>query len=239
MVVPATQVSIASLERGLGKLKNAALINIISMILLGASWTLLLPILMNPSLFTSRAAAAVTALGTLMISVAVVIVGAILSLISIFAFLVPAFSSLREYNPSRFGTPSKMIKVGYVGGFILIVIAAIIFLASIAGAASRGATAAHLVFGGAIVTLALGVIGAILLFIGQIGVIVGMFRLNDELHKTSLLVAGILFIIGIFLGWLNFIGWILVFVGARSALNELRSKLRAGTGEAPSEGMHL
>jgi hypothetical protein len=59
------------------------------------------------------------------------------------------------------------------------------------------------------------VVGLILLLIGFIGLIILMFKLRDDLKDDLFLVAGILFIIGIFVPILTIIAWVLVYVGAK------------------------
>lgn len=215
-----SELSIAMVRRGLSKLKSAAAINIISTLLIGiAAGTLVLG--GHVGALMHAAAAPNIALGSLIMAIAILLVGSILALVALFAFLIPAFSALREYKEDRFGTPAKLIKIGYIGGFILLIIGTLVMIGIAASAAKVGAPAPAL--GSIIGVTAVIIIGAILLFIGQIGIIIGMFRLNDEFKTSSFLAAGILFIIGIFISILNFIGWILVFVGARSALNKVES----------------
>ncbi len=220
MTVGSSDVGLINLREGLRKLKNAAAINIISTLLVGIGAGMLIFSGYVGSLMHPKAAPALV-MGSIILVAAVALVGAILTLISLFAFLVPAFSRLRDYKEDRFGTPSKLIKVGYVGGFLLLVIGMLVMIGIIYSAARAGAAGAAI--GGVVGILAILVISVILLFIGQIGVIIGMFRLNDELKTSSFLAAGILFIIGIFINILNFIGWILVFIGSRSALRKVES----------------
>ncbi len=204
----------ALLIEGLGKLRTAALLFIISSLLTGLSFTL---VLMGGGLGSPQALIA----GGIGMFIALII-GAILGLIALFAFLIPAFSRLRDYNPGEFGTPSKLIKIGYAGGLILMIIGGIL----IAAAAAMGA--ATLVFAGA----GLIIVAAILLFIGLIGLIIGVFRLKGATGEGIFTAAGILFIIGIFISILQFIAWILVFVGAGSARNKLQ-RAPAPTAPAP------
>lgn len=213
-----SELSIAMVRRGLSKLKSAAAINIISTLLIGiAAGTLVLG--GHVGALMHAAAAPNIALGSLIMAIAILLIGSILALVALFAFLIPAFSALREYKEDRFGTPAKLIKIGYIGGFILLIIGTLVMIGIASSAAKVGAPALGSIFG----VTAVIIIGAILLLIGQIGIIIGMFRLNDEFKTSSFLAAGILFIIGIFISILNFIGWILVFVGARSALNKVES----------------
>ena len=189
---------------GLRKLKTAALIYIISALLVGLG-------------FTAAMMSGLSGMGGVVFGgiglLAAAILGAILGLIALFGFLIPAFSHLKNADPSAFGTSATLVKIGYAVGFILFIIA-LALIASVVATGNPG-----MVFGG----LGLFVLGAIFLLIGLIGVAIGMFRLKDKTGETLFLVAGILFIIGIFIGILQFIAWILVFVGANSALNKLSS----------------
>ncbi len=224
-----SELSIAMVRRGLSKLKSAAAINIISTLLIGiAAGTLVLG--GHVGALMHAAAAPNIALGSLIMAIAILLVGSILSLVALFAFLIPAFSALREYKEDRFGTPAKLIKIGYIGGFILLIIGTLVMIGIASSAAKVGAPALGSIFG----VTAVIIIGAILLLIGQIGIIIGMFGLNDEFKTSSFLAAGILFIIGIFISILNFIGWILVFVGARSVLNKIESGELGIKGETTS-----
>ncbi len=192
------------LIEGLRKLKTASLIYIISALLVGVGFT---AAMMG---FAFGAGGAVFGgVGVL----AAAIVGALLGLIALFAFLIPAFSHLKNADPSMFGTPATLVKIGYAVGFILFIIGVGLIMSVIA----TGNPA--MVFGG----LGLFALGGIFLLIGLIGVAIGMFKLKDKTGETLFLVAGILFIIGIFVGILQFIAWILVFIGANSAINKMSS----------------
>ncbi len=188
---------------GLRKLKTASLIYIISALLVGIGFS---AALMSGLAFGARGAA-FGGVGVL----AAAIVGALLGLVALFAFLIPAFSHLKNADPSMFGTPATLVKIGYAIGFILFIIGIGLILAVVA----TGNPAMAL--GG----IGLFILGAIFLLIGLIGVAIGMFKLKDKTGDTLFLVAGILFIIGIFIGILQFIAWILVFVAANSAINKL------------------
>ncbi len=192
-------------REGLQKLKTASILYIISALLTG-----LVPTLMLLGGF-SFGKVGIMAGGIGMLVAA--IVGAILGLVALFAFLVPAFTHLRNSDPSMFGTAATLVKIGYAVGFILFIIGLALVISAIF-TLNPG-----MVFGG----LGLFVIGAIFLLIGLVGLIIGMFRLKDKTGETLFLVAGILFIIGIFLGILQFVAWILVFVAANSTLNKLSS----------------
>jgi len=200
-----------ALREGLEKLKKASLLYLISALLMGAG----LAAVVTGGLLFRGAGALAGAVGMLV----AILIGAILGLVALFAFLISSFSSLREYDESRFGTPAKLLKIGYGGGFILIFIATLILVGG-ALAVSPG-----LMLGG----LILFIIAGILLFIGLIGIILGMFKLKEVTGEGLFTAAGVLFIIGIFINILTFIAWIIVFVAAGRAL----SKVSAGPAAAP------
>jgi len=66
-------------------------------------------------------------------------------------------------------------------------------------------------------------IGAVFILIGFIGVIILCFKLNDVYSNTLYLVAGILFIIGLFIPILAVIAWILLYAGLGSTVRKLQS----------------
>ena len=195
---------------GIKKLRTASLLYIIATLLLGIG--LLAPFIFLPGLMRPLRGPPYP-IGLLVGMLAVATAGSILGLVALFAYLVPAFSHLKNYDESSFGTPLKLVKLGYVLGFILLILGAIIFATTLV----RGGTVS--VFGG----LAVLVIGVIFLLIGLIGLIIGMFKLKDKTDESIFLAAGILFIIGIFISIVSFIAWILVFVGTGSVLKKLQA----------------
>ncbi len=188
---------------GLRKLKTASLIYIISALLVGIGFT---AAMMSGFAF-GKEGAILGGVGVL----AAAIVGALLGLVALFAFLIPAFSHLKNADPSMFGTPATLVKIGYAVGFVLFIIGIGLIITVIT------TKNPSMVLGG----LGLLALATIFLLIGLVGVAIGMFKLKDKTGESLFLVAGILFIIGIFIGILQFIAWILVFVGANSAINKL------------------
>lgn len=74
-------------------------------------------------------------------------------------------------------------------------------------------------------------VAIVLYILGYIGMLIMCLKLND-LEKNSLyLVAGILFIISIFLPILDFIGWILLYVALGDSINK---RMRAGPAPTPA-----
>lgn len=195
--------NVMALREGLEKLKKAALLYLVSALLVGIGFMALIT---SGALF-GAAGALSGAIGMF----AAALVGAILGLAALFAFLIPAFSTLKDYDVSRFGTPAKLVKIGYGGGLALFFLAMLVLVAAIY-AGSLG-----VIFAG----LALFGLAGILLFIGMIGIIMGMFKLKEITGEGLFTAAGVLFIIGIFVNILTFIAWILVFVAAGKALNRI------------------
>lgn len=195
--------NVMALREGLEKLRKAALLYIVSALLVGVGFLAL----MTGGVLFKGAGALAGAVGMFIAA----LIGAILGLASLFAFLLPAFSHMKEYDRSKFGTPSTLLKVGYGGGFALMFIAMIVMIAA-AYARSVG-----MIFGG----MALFGIAGILMFIGLIGMIMGTFRLKGVTQEGLFTAAGVLFIIGIFISILTFIAWILIYVAAGRALSRI------------------
>ncbi|MDH5815874.1 MAG: hypothetical protein QE164_03655 [Candidatus Nezhaarchaeota archaeon] len=72
------------------------------------------------------------------------------------------------------------------------------------------------------------IVGYILLILGYVGVIILCFKLNEVEQNTLYLVAGIMFIIAIFISIVGFVAWILLYVALgdsiKNALNCLKHK---------------
>jgi len=133
----------------------------------------------------------------------VTLIGAVISLIAIYAYLRPGALELSKAD-QRYSTASKLINIGYLWGLILIII---------------GLALALIIIG-----IPLLVIGIILLIIGKIGVILLSFNLNEAEKNVLYLVAGILFIIGLFVNILSFIAWILMYVALGESIRRHESQ---------------
>ncbi len=136
---------------------------------------------------------------------AITIVGLILILIALYMHVVPSFETLRDYKPEEYGTATTLVRIGYVWGAILIVIGIITLIILI----------------GAVIL----VVGLILLLLGKIGLIIGMFKINEETNESMFMIAGILFIIGLFVPFLSFISWVLIYIAVDTAINKYREKI--------------
>jgi len=55
-------------------------------------------------------------------------VGLMLWLITLFVFLMPAFSRLRNFDPSAFRTLAILIKIGYAIGLVLLLLGSVIII---------------------------------------------------------------------------------------------------------------
>ena len=220
------------LESGLSKLRTASILYIVSSLLAGVGLISVLPFLTMmraPPLHagmaivtitktmiinTEASAIAFTAMGVAVTMLILSIVGGIISLIALFAYLIPSFNDLSKYDESAFSTPYKLLKIGYLLGLILFIIALVIIILGAIGRALAGI----------ILGMVLMIVSVILLLLGKIGLAIGMFKLRDRLAETLFLVAGILFIIGIIVTIVDFVGWILVLVATGSALDKLKMK---------------
>jgi len=219
MGLPQSSVSTESRSiaiEGLRKLMTGAMIFIVATLLIAAALVVAIivvaPMAAIPAILATGFGRGVAGafMGLAAIPGGVAIVGFVLNLVGLFGFVIPGTSKLAEWD-EKFSTSSNLLGIGYGGGAVLMLIAIILFLVA-TFTYSLGAF-----FGG----LALVVIGGIMLLVGYIGLIVLSFELNDTFNVTSLMVASILFIIGIFVGVLQFIAWILMYVGLGSAIEKL------------------
>lgn len=140
------------------------------------------------------------------VAVIILFVGAIIALIGIYGKLLPGAKALAQYNPSLYGTPETLIRIGYLWGVIILLIGALTLII--------------------IIGIFLMIIAYILLFVGNIGLIILMFRLNDDFNESMFMIAGIMFIIAIFVSLADFIGWILVYAGSQSAIEKVNERIK-------------
>ncbi|MCD6324082.1 MAG: DUF973 family protein [Desulfurococcales archaeon] len=137
--------------------------------------------------------------------------GAVLGLIALFLYLIPAFTRFKDVDQVRFGAPAQMLSIGYTIGYILLLLG---FISIILAAITK---AIPLI----LATMVIIVIGGLLLLIGVIGLIIGTFRLKDMIHDSLFTVAGILLIIGIFISYVTFVAWIIIFIASTQAMSKL------------------
>jgi hypothetical protein len=159
----------------------------------------------------------------LLVAIAIVsLVIIILGFYAVYGKLVPGASKLAYYS-SEYSTASSLIKIGFIGGLITVLIAV---LALFGVAVSIGFI---------VLAVILLIVAFILFLLGRIGLIVLCFKLNSEFEEGTILAAGIIFIISIFLS-IDFVGWILLYVGLGSVIKKLRRKLEElETGPTPEE----
>ncbi len=222
------------LASGLDKLRKAALLIIISIVLtigtIIAVEAAYIAIIFNvvgpmgtPHMIMQSPSIPVTAIAGVAALIVVWIVSFVLLLIAIYFKLIPAFSDLSVYKPDTYSTPSTLVKIGYIG--LLVVCAISIILAIVAAIAHT--------LGLAFVAIGLLVLAVILAAVGDIGLAVGLLRLKNDtgdglfqVSATLIFVAVIVrFIPGItYVGLvLDIISWILIYVAAKSSLAKIQT----------------
>ncbi|MCS7121332.1 MAG: DUF973 family protein [Archaeoglobaceae archaeon] len=118
------------------------------------------------------------------------IVGAIVILLGFYAKFIPGVSELARADAS-YSIASKLVRVGYVWGLVLIIVGAVLSL------------------------LLLGIpiffLGILFLIVGFIGIVLLSFNLYSRERNTLYFVAAILFIVSIFVPVMGFLAWILLY----------------------------
>jgi len=142
-----------------------------------------------------------------------VLIGAGLSLYGLYGKIIPGAERLATAD-SRYSTAHSLLKIGYLGGLGLLII---------------GVLTLKIIIGIFFIILAM-----ILLLIGKIGIALITFKLNEDYDESMMLIAGILFIIGIFIGFAEFIAWILVYVGIDSVIQKAETRLQYQPPPPPS-----
>jgi len=132
----------------------------------------------------------------------------ILVVVAVYGYLLPSAKQFASWRPGEFSTASKLIRIGFVWGVVILIIALALTLTIVL----------------AFVGIALGIIGGILFLIGKVGIIILFFKLRDAFNSTLFLVVAILAIIGMFIPILDFIAWILVLVGSSSIKSRILSE---------------
>ncbi len=154
--------------------------------------------------------------GTMIVAILFVIV----ALISIFMYLIPAFSRFAKYSPDRYGMAYTFVKYGMTFGVLLLFLSVVL-----------------VVVGFATFNIAIAKIGAIILIIslicfmiGSIGYWIGLFRLKEDTGDTLFMIVAILDIIGSVLalvglpgaaGILEIIACVLLYAACRSYLKRI------------------
>ncbi len=141
----------------------------------------------------------------LIVVIIAVLLGAGLSLYGLYGKIIPGAERLATAD-SRYSTAHSLLKIGYLGGLILLIIGVLTLVV--------------------IIGIFLIILGLIFLLIGKIGMAILTFKLNEDYDESIMLIAGILFIIGIFIGFAEFIAWILVYIGIDSVIKKAKTKLQ-------------
>lgn len=231
---PNQQPALEKFSEGMGKLRTAALLQIIASIIgiaaLAIGYGALLALMSTP--FSPPPSP--SHLGMIMAPLAGLAVGIlaslVLGLVAVYAYLLPAASRFAEFDRDRYGTVSTLLRVGYLGGLPALIAGIAVLVAGLIGR----------LLGFVVVGAVIAFIGVILLIIGFIGLIIMVFRLKDDTGDSAFLAAGILFILGIILsllgvigGLLDFIAWILVYVAAKPGARPVRGPAYRGAAELP------
>jgi len=140
------------------------------------------------------------------------LIGFLLSFIAVYAYLVPGAKKLGDAQ-QKYSTASKLISIGFVWGLILLILGIVLLIFLIVPFLSFFALLAVPII----------LIGALLFLIGKIGIIILSFDLHESENNTLFLIAGILFIVGLFLPVLSFIAWILMYVALGESIRKLEA----------------
>ena len=172
----------------------------------------------------------------------------IFTIYAIYIKFIPGSSKLRRWS-ADFSTPSMLMKIGYIGGLIVIVVGIVIMMVLaitlLPTMPSRGAFSSPMdflrflapLFGG----IAIVFIGGLLWLIGNIGLIILFFKLHTIFKEMPLLIAAIIFIILIvssFIAAIPFIGmfisiaisilplvaWLLSYIGLGNIVRKIHSQ---------------
>jgi len=221
---------------GLNMLRTSALLLIVTVLLLGVASVALMLLFFIPTSVTVSGVVGginyfreVRHLSPLVITAAlsfltVAIVAVILLLISIYFYLIPSAKQFTIWRPLDFSTPSKLMRLGYVGGALTLLTAFILLIIAVVSG----------FFVVALLGIVLVIAGFILLLIGRIGVIIFFFRLRDAFNSTLFLITAILLMISLVITFipvisvstvvLELIAWVLVLIEVGS----LRDKITSG-----------
>jgi MFS family permease len=159
-----------------------------------------------------RASAVLASIAVLLSLLVVFVIGGIIGLVGLWGKFVPGVRRLAELNP-EFETSGTLIHIGLLWGIVLMMIGAVLLVALV----------------GIFILLA----GWILTIIGYVGLLILGLKLNDLEKNPLYLVAGILFIVGIFVPILDFIAWILLYVALGESIRRVEVTPAAPTSPTP------
>ncbi len=138
------------------------------------------------------------------------IVGILLALVGFYAKFVPGAGNLARARP-EFGTASKLIRVGHLGGLVTLLLGFLLMLGSL------------LLTQLLVIGLPLIIVGSVLLLLGYAGTVVMCFKLNNAYKNSLYVAAGVLLIVSIFIPILGFVAWILLYVALGDTVRRLRA----------------
>ena len=190
------------LVAGLRMLRDAALLMIIASLIMGLGMTISMFGMWTVGPMMHGLSPGVPFfVGMGMIVLALIgIVGAIIGLYAVFGRLLPATTEFASYS-SEYATIATLVKIGYVGGLVLLILGFITLM----------------FFVGIFLMFA----AILLLLIGSVGLALLSLKLHGELDSSAFLIAGILFLIGILVPIVRFIAWIIVYVEAGTLAGKL------------------
>jgi Protein of unknown function (DUF973) len=134
-------------------------------------------------------------------------------------FYRQAFATLAAVDP-RFSTPSSLVLAAMVG-LVIVVLAGVglfvvVYQAILCAGAGSPITSTCLDAGTLLGLVGLLVVAALIVFVGYIGLLVGIWRLGTRYDESLFKVGAVLLIIPV----LNLVGLILIIVAARAARNK-------------------
>lgn len=150
----------------------------------------------------------------------IIIIGAILGIISI-VFYRSSFDELKNVDQRSFKTPYGLVKYFYVGLALMIAALVMIFIVigfSSVSVNSAGAALSTLT-GFFIIFVIIIVIAGIMLLIGIIGLIIGLWHIGTRYDDSLLKIGAILYIIP----YADIVAPVLIFIGAHGVKDRLES----------------
>jgi len=176
------------------------------------------------------------------------VIGFIIGLFALY-FLYTGFRNLRDYDRHVFGTGFTGVKL-IIAALILVIVGIGIAIAAALSAAGHtitlpmGSSPAEVIravgpaIGGLLAGGALIIVAGILALIGIIMVAIGLWRLGDVARDGTLIKIGaVLLVIAVILmifrvgGILDLVATVLILIGAKRMLNELRTSAQPGASQ--------
>lgn len=172
------------------------------------------PIATSPKALITEIATNPVVVATLMVVGVLILASIIIGFIGFFFKFIPGVSKLSKADPA-YSTPATLIKIGYIVGLLLVLIALLVITSMIISVAYSGISRPGQIIGLLFASLVLFGIGAVFGFIGFIGLIILCFNLDEKEKITGYKIAGILIIIGSvlsFITYVNYFATILLFI---------------------------